>query len=419
MNDRKKTLIILGAGSTVSLGIPATIKHIQILLDKELKGNDLIELKEILIGLFGENNFDINDAFNIIDSNLLLGNGLFYESKNNVKHQILYADLLRVKKKLIALIFENMREKIKTRDKNQYEKLVNFYMDLAKHELTKKLSTSSEIDKRENFVANYSIVNLNWDLYSIMPIIEAHDRLNHSNGLYLDKPHVPQLRIYTDFNCEYASSNEENKKLWYPCTEPLVHAINDDKYEASRRAVLVKAYYPHGLMNMYKCPNCSKHSLYMGNLTIDNVVNQIEKDVVYKCPYCHTEIKKDDFDVLVQSNFKIRNSYLEEMRLSFQTEINNADRIIFIGYSLPSDDIELRTLFKAYASKKEVYVVLYEKGFKHGFINSKELEKNENMKHIETFENFSKVFKENLYFDYSGFPNAIDEILKIFKDDKK
>lgn len=118
------------------------------------------------------------------------------------------------------------------------------------------------MDAREFFIADYSIINFNWDLCSLFPIIAANKQLNDENDRYIDIDGHPQLRMYTDFNYECASML--NCLPWYPFTEPAAHVANSDKHMGKRRVVLLKAFFPHGLMNSFKCPKCARHSLYLG-----------------------------------------------------------------------------------------------------------------------------------------------------------
>lgn len=409
MNNHKQVLFILGAGSTAFLDIPPTKNHVDIFKNKIYKADgNLYRLQQIIYGLFGKDNFDMNDVYNIIDNNILLNNGLHYG-----KYSLSPYDLKRVKQDLIDKIFKVFRKRISKRKSHEYEQLVNFYYELAKLGITNKLSNCANLENRKEFLLDYSIINFNWDLYSIMPIIEAHDKFNHFEHLAIGTNRACDLKIYTDFNCEYASGDEKDK-LWYPFTESAAHVVNSNKYDSVRRVFLLKAYYPHGLMNLYKCPSCSKHSLYMGNLTIDSVLKRMKKSKIYKCPYCGTVITHFDFDVLVQSNFKTRNSFLEELNLSIETEIQKADKIIFIGYSLPPDDIDKRVIFKAYCRNKDIYVVLLDnQHLVNEFIPS-----NQVISDKPEIKHFKDVFEKqnHLYFNLAGFPSAIDPILKIVEE---
>ena len=296
-----------------------------------------------------------------------------------------------------------------------YKRYVDFYYQLAKRELNKKIECNIDMQKREFFIADYSVINFNWDLCSLLPIIEANKKLNHENDRYINKEGLPQLRMYTDFNYECASTL--NDLPWYPFTEPAAAIANSDKHMGKRRVVLLKAFYPHGLMNSFKCPKCARHSLYLGSqLEIKEVSKSIDysKDKpLYKCPNCGAEISAKDFNVLVQSNFKERNSFLEETRIKMFCELESAEKLVFIGYSMPQDDVDYRTFFKSLNNVKEVHVVLKDKNV-HDFkrISNGDDVSNYSDETRTAIENYISVFK-NICLNTKGFPDAANDILEI------
>lgn len=412
-----KTLLYIGAGSTNRLNMPTTEKQIDLLKERIKKEEGiLLTLYNILESRFSHKSYDINDIYNFIDNALLMNCGIYDLDK---KIFIDYSDLIDCRNRLINIIFdifvESMSKSI-ANNKSEYEKLVNFYYKLAKNELLSKITNLSKIDDRSFFVSSYSIINLNWDLFSIFPIIDANARLNKENDYYLPIGHNPKLKMFTDFNYEYASKLD-NDKYWYPYTEPVAYRVNDEDYDSTRRVILTKAFYPHGLMNSYKCPKCSKHSLFLGDLTIGKTIKLLDvsyDNKIYDCPYCNTPIRRKDFDVLVQTNFKHKNSFLEEVGLSAVTELENSDVIAFIGYSMPKDDIDKRILFKSINPKK-VYVCLYDENWTDNkFIKYFDLDKY--FKNLDTTKNYISIFDENiLYFNYKGCPDSLDELLNVLK----
>ena len=373
----KKTVFVFGAGSTSALGLPTSQNQMPFFEDVDPKKEPLLaELTAILANFFGKDtkghfNCGINDVFNLIDSNLLLHNGLYSE-----KNKIEFFELEKCKKDVIRFLFAHFLKIIKENQKanEAYQKYIHFYYELAKAEIEYTLKNGILENDRSSFISHYSFINFNWDLYSLLPIFEANAKLNHESGHYLSLGRNPNLRIFTDFNCEYASKDKE-KEVWYPFTESAAHIVNSEKYESSRRVVLTKCYYPHGAMNLFKCPNCAKHSYYLGDLTVKGVAQSLnfESDKkakkLYSCPYCASDIRNYDFDILPQSNFKTRNSYLESIRLSMINELRNADRLVFIGYSMPNDDVDYITMFKSLRqSEKEIFVVLRDSNAENKFV---------------------------------------------------
>ncbi len=408
---KRKTIYVIGAGSTAGLGIPTSNAQLKLFTKLAESGDDtLCRLYRIVAERFKNNDYGINDVFNLIDTALYLKTGLY---SNEEKIECI--ELLQAKRKLISAIFEDFKKNIEAMDDCFYKRYVDFYYQLAKRELSKKIECNVDMQEREFFIADYSIINFNWDLCSLFPIIEANKKLNHENDRYINKEGLPQLRMYTDFNYECASTL--NNLPWYPFTEPAAAIANSDKHMGKRRVVLLKAFYPHGLMNSFKCPKCARHSLYLGSqLEIKEVSKSIDysKDkLLYKCPNCGAEISAKDFNVLVQSNFKERNSFLEETRIKMFCELESAEKLVFIGYSMPQDDVDYRTFFKSLNNVKKVYVVLHDKN-SHDF---KQISKGDDLSNYSdetrtAIGNYLSVFKD-IYLNTKGFPDAANDILKI------
>ena len=408
---KRKTIYIIGAGSTAGLGIPTSDKQ-KIIFEKLSASGDntLCRLCHVVAERFANNEYGINDVFNLIDTALYLKTGLYSNEE-----KIEYLELLQAKRELISLIFEDFKKNIEAMDDCFYKRHVDFYYELAKRELSKKIECNVDMQERESFIADYSVINFNWDLCSLFPIIESNRILNHENDRYINKEGLPQLRMYTDFNYECASTL--NDLPWYPFTEPAAAIANSDKHMGKRRVVLLKAFYPHGLMNSFKCPKCARHSLYLGSqLEIKEVSKSIDysKDKpLYKCPNCGAEISAKDFNVLVQSNFKERNSFLEETRIKMFCELESAEKLVFIGYSMPQDDVDYRTFFKSLNNVKEVHVVLKDKN-SHNFkrISNGDDVSNYSDETRTAIENYISVFK-NICLNTKGFPDAANDILEI------
>lgn len=408
---KRKTIYIIGAGSTAGLGIPTS--NAQLELFTKLAESDskmLRQLYHIVAERFENKDYGINDVFNLIDTALYLKTGLYSNEE-----KIEYLELLQAKRELISLIFEDFKKNIEAMDDCFYKRYVDFYYELAKRELSKKIECNVDMQERESFIADYSVINFNWDLCSLFPIIEANRILNHENDRYINKEGLPQLRMYTDFNYECASLMKDVP--WFPFTEPAAAIANSDKHMGKRRVVLLKAFFPHGLMNSFKCPKCARHSLYLGNqLEIKEVSKSIDysKDKpLYKCPNCGTEISAKDFNVLVQSNFKERNSFLEETRIKMFCELESAEKLVFIGYSMPQDDVDYRTFFKSLNNVKEVHVVLKDKNV-HDFkrISNGDDVSNYSDETRTAIGNYLSVFKD-ICLNTKGFPDAANDILEI------
>lgn len=411
---KRKTVFIFGAGSTVALGMPPSDQHVELLREAAKTDLSLLDsLYKIVKSRFKGKKYDINDVYNLIDTALLLQTGL-----SGGGEKIEYIDVLRAKRELVAFTFDKFLSRIKERDEKVYEKYVDFYYKLAEKELSDKLCSEADFDDREFFISGYSIINFNWDIYSLFPIIEANRKLNHENNRYFSCGRLPQLRMYTDFNYECAT-NLKSDKPWYPFTEPAANIVNSETYDTKRRVILTKAYFPHGLMNSFRCPNCARHSLYLGELDIKSTCDSLDyrsDKTLYKCINCSGEISTNDFNVLIQSNFKTRNAFLEETRIKMFCELESAERLVFIGYSLPPDDTDYRTFFKSLCNVKEVYVVLKDDKPTYGFKKIKD--ENDLVGYSESTKSAAKRYlstANEIYLNTAGFPEAAADVLNIAK----
>ena len=91
-------------------------------------------------------------------------------------------------------------------------------------------------------------------------------------------------------------------------------------------------------------------------------------------------------------------------------ELRSAKTLVFIGYSMPSDDVDYITMFKSLnCNIDKVYTVLSGENSQTGFISYSEL----NDKSKEKVKNFYNVFGNKVLYNMSGVPAAFDEILKV------
>lgn len=117
-----------------------------------------------------------------------------------------------------------------------------------------------------------------------------------------------------------------------PAVEPGLWAL-------SRGGFNVKLLKLHGSMNWLQCPRCQR--LYAA---FDDRVVEWGVLRAHRCPHCRdTKLKSS----LILPTF-LKDLTHFQLRLIWQNaaiELTEADRVVFIGYSLPLADYELRQLF--------------------------------------------------------------------------
>lgn len=426
MNKINK-LYFLGAGSTVSLGLPTTEQQGKLISEIVFSNNSNDLFSTFVKHYFNSSNLDINLLYNILDSHIIENRTLYIE--NNVFG---YKELSECKNVLSYTIYQSFNdiirnninniEKRQFKDEkvtNAYKALYDFYIKLAEKNLNKKVNeyTKEVAKKREFIFTDYAIINTNWDLYSILPMFLAHQELNNRNDYYLSKSNNnAKLKIFNDLGMPFACNPREDKDIWYPYNESVATRINDPDYNCSRVVTLVRTYYPHGLMNFYQCKCCHKHVLNIGDLKYEDIVKErdlLRNNEVIKCPFCGKSIKEFDLDVLLQSNFKIISNYLKELRYDMINALESANELIFIGYSLPSDDVDYMTLFKNIIANNpnlKVKVVLYDSSItENEFIDYKDQKIGLiSISNKEVVNRYLKVFGENVYFNFVGAPKCFD-----------
>ncbi len=126
-----------------------------------------------------------------------------------------------------------------------------------------------------------------------------------------------------------------------------------------------------------------------------------------------------DSSMLLQTVIKNKASYIEEIQRDMRLQIRQSKKLIFIGYSLPSDDVEYQSIFAAESDKdhpKKVFLVLFKKGAENRWLSVKEALASLN-KEDDTFksiERYAKLFgKQNVQVNLAGFPDASDAILQV------
>lgn len=411
-----RKLYFIGAGSTATLKIPTTCGQNEELKKIIWDSNDNLEidnsdfsislLRKLVTNFFTKTSFDLNQVYNLIDSHLKENKCISFGCNENLD-----LNELRVcRNTMIFIVFKLFYDAIKEHHKE--ENIQGFYEKLARKALDKKLKEyNKENAKKRDFIfTDYAIINLNWDLYSILPMLQAHQKINNENNYYLPEANNAKLKIFNDFGMYMACNTRDNQDIWYPYNESAATRVNNPEYKCNRVVTLTRAYFPHGLMNLYQCKFCKKHVLNIGDLEYDSLLkkeNIFQNKKIMTCPFCKNDIKEFDVDFLNQTNYKIISPYLQEIRYEMNLALQETKEVIFIGYSLPIDDIDYNTIFSCYLRKDgiKVKVVLYDKSwinneFKTIDINNCNL--SDNNKQI--VKRYQQVFGEKVLFNFIGSP---------------
>lgn len=222
----------------------------------------------------------------------------------------------------------------------QAEKISNAvnYSELCKMMLQERLN----VDAKED---NLAVITLNWDSVFEKTLMEACQRWNEK---HLDKKIFPDLCFY-----DYTFENDESRM---PST--LVKA------QGYYNLKLLKL---HGSINWLVCPKCGRvYTDYRKNIALKEL-GTLQKNEQY-CRVCKEQISYDG-DAPCLESLIITPTYLKEFNnLHLQNiwhnayiDLTEADEIVFIGYSLPDADFEMKNLLKRAVGKHVALTVVLRK----------------------------------------------------------
>jgi NAD-dependent SIR2 family protein deacetylase len=340
-----KTVFILGAGFSIDAGAPSQAKLIDKILEletKEIKSkinrsklkNLIAEFKtfvedNLLISINELGNIYLEDIFTPLDR-CILDDISFRE--------ISPKELILIREKIFNLIIIAIRENIHSANPV-------YIQDFAKHLI--KLADCRKENIKEDRI---SVITTNWDILLDNALQSELDKLN-SNKIKKEKLENPFEGV-VDYCCYVSSLKENDERI-----KPGLYALGKGKFN-------VKLLKLHGSMNWMQCPRCQR--LYVDFYKIFQGGYVFTKKF---CNHCKKEYKiKENENIRLRPNL-IMPTFLKDLnnfqiKLIWQNagiELSEADTIIFIGYSLPHADFELRQLLSRMLRKDvQVNVILSE-----------------------------------------------------------
>ena len=291
-----KEVFILGAGFSYPAKLPLQKDLLSILLeDKDFQYLNHYEKVESFLNDFFKDNFDLEDIFTILDRAYL------YE-ENFSKYN--WMEVFEVRRSLMFLIINLIDKQITKAEKH--------------NKLYKKF-----IENISNNHKDISIITLNWDtlLEKLIKKFSPNMMLDYCFYTYgyNDKNHIPHINL--------KSQEKQNLKI-------------------------IKI---HGSINWLICPNCQR--LIVDDSSIKSI--GIENFI---CEYCEKysglKINLENFIVTPTILKKFDNLHLKYIWNNAFIELQEADKITFIGYSLPKADYEFLYLLKKVLVNKQIRVIL-------------------------------------------------------------
>lgn len=241
----------------------------------------------------------------------------------------------------------------------------------------------AQFDQPEFYQTDVGFVSLNYDPIALWVQFNANRKLNKSASVpHVSSPSVP-LHLFHDFGHLIPArriGRGEADWPWYPMNEAAAQRLNEQQTSDSR-VRLTKFLFPHGCLCWRECPDCGKLSAYHGDqwgfdapglfpppplrafdkgacpewiTGKERVQRERGKIDARQCLHCGTLTYAQHTQAVMQSSFKPRlPSFIEEIQRDLRATTMQANHIIFMGYSLPLDDVTYRAFFSARRQRGE------------------------------------------------------------------
>lgn len=323
-----KTVYILGAGFSVEAGAPAQDRLLSkaFLLHSE-NPDDFDTQRFSLFKNFLLNQLNIEehklsevvleDIFTPLDRCL---------SENSQFRGISLDKIMAVREAIFYVVGKTIQLVL---DKTECSK---HYIDTFAQHLTEESSRRSNNNYRESDPV--SVISTNWDILLDNSIFQQI--INNGHNAVVDY-------------CCYISSKDEQDETIKPGLEVL-----------GKGGFNVKLIKLHGSLNWLQCPRCMR--LYASFNRKEAIHNF---DSPSSCRHCDTNFPEEEENHLLTSNL-IMPTYIKDLsnpqyKIIWQNagiEISEANKLVFIGYSLPSADYEMRQLLSRMTRKNAVIQVV-------------------------------------------------------------
>ncbi|WNM57329.1 hypothetical protein [Candidatus Nitrospira allomarina] len=365
-----KTVFILGAGFSLDAGAPtqASLMAEAFRLyreDRSLFDPERFEdFKKFLLNQLNvsEGNLSkvaLEDIFTPLDRCL---------SENSQFRGIGLGQIMKVRESVFYVVGQTIHLILERTGKSKN------YIDLFADYLTKESSVRSGYKyKRADPV---SVISTNWDILLDTSIYRSIRDDSHDGVV--------------DYCC-YISSLDKSDESIKPGLEKL-----------GQGGFNVKLLKLHGSLNWLQCPRCMRlYARFSGKEAMYNFINPMP------CRHCDTNFPEEQGNHLLVSNL-IMPTFIKDLsnpqyKIIWQNagiEISEATRIVFIGYSLPSADFEMRQLLSRMMRKNTNIEVV-------DYCKSDDTEKKESLKN-----HWGNFFGDrNVKFHFDGASQYIEDLV--------
>ena len=316
-----KTVYILGAGFSVGAGAPTQAKLMSeaFRLFSDDPGNfdakRFEAFKEFLLKQLNiaEDNFgdvELEDIFTPLDRCL---------SESSQFRGIGLDEIMKVREAVFYVVGKTIQLILKETSSSK-----EYITSFAKY-LTEKSACRANMQYRNEDPV--SVISTNWDILLDNSIHQCIVAGNHN--------------AVVDYCC-YISSKDERDESIKPGLEKL-----------GQGGFNVKLLKLHGSLNWLQCPRCMR--LY-ARFSRKEAIHNFETPS--SCRHCDANFPEEERNHVLTSNL-IMPTFIKDLsnpqyKIIWQNagiEISEAEKIVFIGYSLPSADFEMRQLLSRMTRK--------------------------------------------------------------------
>jgi len=329
IREKKKTVYILGAGFSVEANAPSQERLVSEIFKLQKSNPDAFKSKKF------------KEFQNFLSTTMSIPNELqetiplediFTPLDSCIAHNISFKDLsvseLKQKRQLIfELIGLTLQQLLKGTDKNYIDTFADYLVKTSK----------KRINNNYKKVDPVSVISTNWDILL-------------DNSIYNSIRNCRELGV-VDYCC-YVSSYDKTDNTVKPGLEIL-----------GKGGFNVKLLKLHGSLNWLQCPKCHRIYVKFNEKIAMNPYGNVTKP---SCRHCNDNFGKFKSHEL-NSNL-IMPTFLKDLsnpqyKIIWQNagiELSEAKKIVFIGYSLPQADFEMRQLLSRMVDKNtEIEVVDY------------------------------------------------------------
>lgn len=318
--------------------------------------------------------FRLQDLFTLIDMHLDCRHGFYAPASDDRQRQFIAPERLLPARNVLVMLINLLHYHDFSCSLSGDQEILAVYAAFARTLAGMMLCEGQRLAKdgryveRSYYLLSYAIISMNWDPLLLWLLDNAYNEANVRE--------FPDQRLFHDFGhlIGLRMINGNHPGAWYPVNEAVVQRLNDPSYGGRSLFRIGKYYFPHGCSSWRECPNCGKLTLYLGNDrdpyspslyppplagTLSALWRQAQSgqeqrahargmfDVLH-CVHCGTVTEARHIPLVMQSGLRGRRpAFLEEIHHEIRICLENARHVLFMGYTLPPDDIMYRSLLAA------------------------------------------------------------------------